>query len=213
VSCDAARAETYKQYRVGGDFELVISNLRRIVQRKRALDSLTPFVEWQFVPLRHNEHEMKAVQALARSVGVDGLRFKPARLDKTRELTFRGTIPPDLLKWAPSRPELSHRIEDGAEAFDDNHCPFLWRSLTIHFDGAIAPCCETYKVKDDFAHLDDDFLQVWNGPTYREARRVALGIDLTADDARFPCYGCKVFRKPHRSRAAGEREVSTCVPS
>jgi hypothetical protein len=55
VSADAATPATYETYRRGGNFELVVANVRRFAARRRALGTRTPFLEWQFVPLRHTK--------------------------------------------------------------------------------------------------------------------------------------------------------------
>jgi MoaA/NifB/PqqE/SkfB family radical SAM enzyme len=202
VSVDGTSPESYNLYRRGGNFPLVLSNMRRIVERKKALGSLTPFVEWQFVPLRHNESEMGEAERLAREIGVDGLRFKPARLDKTQELTVSGQVPERLREqWAARDPRLHHQLDATHESFHDFHCPFLWGHVTIHPNAAIAPCCETYKTSHDFGRFgEQNFSEVWNGPTYTEARRIALGRDLAPNDQRFACHDCRVFKKPDLPR-------------
>jgi len=195
VSIDATTADTYRTYRVGGNFQLATENLLRIVERKRQLQSPTPFVEWQFIPMRHNEHEIEDAKRKAVEYGVDGLRFKPVRIDKTRKLTFGGEIPAELEAWQPRDPLLGHRIDPATHAFVGIQCPFLWRSLTIHFDGSVAPCCETHLKEQDFAHISE-FPGAWNNAKYQNARRIALGMGLSPRDADIPCYGCKVFLRP-----------------
>lgn len=197
VSNDAASAETYSQYRIGGSFDLVVRNMQEIVARKRALGSPTPFVEWQFVPFRHNQHEMDEARLLAREIGV-GLRFKPARLDKTRNLTFQGQIPIDLARqWEPNDPALVHITTPERNYYLDYHCTYLWGSVSVYADGAMAPCCETVMTRDDIGNIfSQEFEKIWNGPAYVQARRVALGLEDGADGKTIACSGCKVFKKP-----------------
>jgi MoaA/NifB/PqqE/SkfB family radical SAM enzyme len=195
VSIDAATANTYREYRRGGDFNLVVDNVRRMVVRKRALHSRTPFVEWQFVPFRHNEHEMTQAVELARNLGVDGFRFKPARFDKIEGKTFGGAVSPALVKqWMPR----THALRHEGTTYLDYHCPFLWGSITVHPDGGISPCCETSSVRQDLAHISDTGLEdVWNGASYVAAREVALG--RTDEHREVACHGCRVFKKPESS--------------
>lgn len=212
VSNDATTPETYSKYRVGGDFGLVMDNLRAIVERRKALGSATPFIEWQFVPLRHNESEMAGVAELARRTGVDGVRFKPARLDKVGNRTFIGTVPVQLeQQWAPSDPALGHRLSPRHGAYHDFHCPFLWSSVSIYADGAMAPCCETTSARHDLANVfEADFAAIWNGESYARARRVALGrIEAPGDEAT-ACHGCKVFHKPLAATTATAPDGMPC---
>jgi MoaA/NifB/PqqE/SkfB family radical SAM enzyme len=198
VSNDAATAATYEKYRIGGSFERVIANLKAIVARKRALGSLTPFVEWQVVPLRHNEHEMGAIVRLAREIGVDGVRVKLARLDRSKDGGVMGRISDERrAQWAPSDPRLVHLPRPGHDAFIDFHCRFLWGIVTVFADGAMAPCCDTTSVKDDLGNIfERDFDAIWNGPSYVRARRVALGLAEGAEEKATACHECKVFHKP-----------------
>lgn len=83
VSIDGASAATYSRYRVGGDFDLVMSNLRRLIARKRELGLELPHIEWRFLVFRHNTHEISRARELAAEIGVDLLEF------------FYGNAPPD----------------------------------------------------------------------------------------------------------------------
>lgn len=206
VSNDAATARTYERYRVGGDFALVLANMRALVERKRALGSATPFIEWQFVPMRHNESEMADAARLAREIGVDGVRFKPVRLDKTAGHTFAGEVPDETVReWAPSDPSLVHAMTPGRPSFLDHHCSFLWVSVSVYEDGAVAPCCETTRRADDLGNLlTRPFEQIWNGPSYVAARRVALGLPAGPGSETMACHTCKVFSKPLAPAATTE---------
>ena len=77
VSLDGATPDTYQQYRVGGKFELVIDNIRRLVQRKRERGLDFPLLQWRFLRFRHNQHEEDAARRMAMSLGVDLLEFFP----------------------------------------------------------------------------------------------------------------------------------------
>lgn len=73
VSIDGATRETYELYRRNGNFDLVISNLRYLVETKRRLGSYTPVLHWQFLVFEHNRHEVERVIELAREIGVNQL--------------------------------------------------------------------------------------------------------------------------------------------
>src|SRR5260221_4412286 len=67
-SIDGASQETYGQYRVKGDFNTVIDNIKKINQWKRDYESPHPKMTWQFIVFGHNEHELPAARTLARSL-------------------------------------------------------------------------------------------------------------------------------------------------
>ncbi|MBN2706062.1 MAG: radical SAM protein, partial [Deltaproteobacteria bacterium] len=70
ASIDGASQETYAKYRVGGSFNLAISNLERLQQARERLGSATPQLVWKFLVNRFNENEQLQAEKLARSLGV-----------------------------------------------------------------------------------------------------------------------------------------------
>src|SRR5437879_2490924 len=69
-SIDGASAETYRVYRVRGTFDRVIANVARINQWKEKYRSPYPYLRWQFVVFRHNEHELPKARAMATELGM-----------------------------------------------------------------------------------------------------------------------------------------------
>lgn len=78
LSIDGASQETYEQYRVGGDFQKVIQNIKILVDRKRKLGKKTPFICWQFLVMRHNEHEVEIAKKLSQDLRVDSITIDHA---------------------------------------------------------------------------------------------------------------------------------------
>jgi len=62
-----------------GRLEKVLEGARNIVKWKKELKSKTPFVFFQFLVVRPNEHQLEDIRRLATEVGVDEVRFKTAR--------------------------------------------------------------------------------------------------------------------------------------
>src|ERR1044072_5951200 len=80
ISIDGTTQEVYKQYRVGGNLEKVLQGARNIVKWKKELKSKTPFVFFQFLVVKPNEHQIEDVKKLAKEIGVDEVRFKTAQV-------------------------------------------------------------------------------------------------------------------------------------
>ena len=59
---ETLEAETERKglraYRIGGNFNLVRSNLQRLAQRKCELGLERPAIVWQFLAFRHNEEDI-----------------------------------------------------------------------------------------------------------------------------------------------------------
>ncbi len=73
TAIDGASAATYSRYRRGGDFGLVLDNLRAIVRARRDQSSPKPWLVWQFLAFEHNVHEIALAEKLAREIGIDQL--------------------------------------------------------------------------------------------------------------------------------------------
>ena len=87
VSIDGASSETYQKYRVGGDFERVIANVRKLNEYKKAYKSEYPRLRWQFIVFDHNVHELRAAQDMAKSLGMD-FYAKPNSTTKSTTLVL-----------------------------------------------------------------------------------------------------------------------------
>lgn len=181
VSLDAASPEVYRQYRRGGNFDLVISNLRSLIATRNARGSKTPRIEWQFIVMKHNMHEVEQAQTLAREIGVDTFRLIPVGFP------FGVKNLNDLRReWAPDSLPMSEPI--------DSTCFYLYRSVTINPDGGVSPCCMVPDAKYDFGNLlSDDFENIWNNDFYRSARR--LFLSKTGTGCKIVCNSCTKFRK------------------
>jgi len=49
ISADGATSDSYRKYRVGGDFELVLENIRRIVAYRKECGRRRPILEWKLL--------------------------------------------------------------------------------------------------------------------------------------------------------------------
>src|ERR1700761_1338270 len=80
ISIDGTTQDVYEQYRVGGKLEKVLEGARNIVKWKKELKSKTPFVFFQFLVVKPNEHQLEDVKRLAKEVGVAEDRQKTAQV-------------------------------------------------------------------------------------------------------------------------------------
>lgn len=71
ISLHGATKETAERIMERADFPLIISNIRKLIEFKRALSSKSPFIEFAFVGMKQNIHEFSDVVALAGELGVD----------------------------------------------------------------------------------------------------------------------------------------------
>lgn len=194
VSLDGASPETYARYRVGGDFELAVHNMARLIGRKRALGLSSPLVEWRFLVFRHNQVEVKRAKVMALELDVDLLEFFPGYAASDAPESGVQAVPPGTQIEAPSGPALRrafkrkdallHRklgstIDFGNAPASLCHqkCDWLYFGTAIFPGGSVGPCCVSNDEPDDFGRLygPSSFSEIWNNPHYRRARRMFTG--------------------------------------
>ena len=182
ISVDGATQDTYKQYRVGGNIEKVLEGARNIVKWKRELKSKTPFVFFQFLVVKHNEHQIEDIKRIAKEIGVDEVRFKTAQV-------YNYEHDPNHL--IPENPKYSRYIKnsDGTHRAKNkmaNHCWKLWHANVITWDGLVVPCCFDKDAQHKLGNLrTESFRELWQNPQYRAFRSKLLAgrknIDICAN--------------------------------
>ena len=80
LSIDGATQETYEKYRRLGKLDLVLENVSRILECRNKLGKKLPILEWQFIPMKQNEHEIEKAKELSEQMGVDLFRCIPVGL-------------------------------------------------------------------------------------------------------------------------------------
>lgn len=211
VSLDGTTPETYLQYRVRGDYERVITNLREIIRRRNERGLKTPVVEWQFIVMKQNEHEIPEAERLAAEIGVDKLRFIPVGMpyefEDRKETADR---------WYPTgvsgRVESSHEEQQFGQADKPGPCFYLYRSMVVNPDGGVSPCCVVYQKNRDFAQLDPaapvDIEALWNNEHYRSARALYGRQRPEGEHVATVCDGCDIFSRPHWSQVRKQRPIA-----
>jgi MoaA/NifB/PqqE/SkfB family radical SAM enzyme len=175
VSLDGASAETYGTYRRVGRFDLVISNMKRILAARRERGMTTPRVNWQFLVFRFNEHEIETVRRMAADMGVDSVTFRAPFLDEGR-VPLSPRDKEAVAGWAPTRLEFN-RYDEASPAHtvvpERPRCGWHYMSTAINWDGTVAPCCTVFEKRDDFGRLSgngNDYMSIVNNASFRAVR-------------------------------------------
>jgi radical SAM protein with 4Fe4S-binding SPASM domain len=167
ISLDGTTQEVYEQYRREGNIDKVIEGARNIVKWKRELKSKKPFVFFQFLVVKPNEHQIEDVKKLAAEVGVDEVRFKTAQV-YDYENDPNQLIP---INQKFSRYKKDKEGKQVAKNKLQNHCSKLWEANVITWDGMVVPCCFD---KDATHRLGDlkqqSFKEIWHNDNYKKFR-------------------------------------------
>ena len=171
ISIDGTTQDVYQQYRIGGKLEKVIEGAKNIVKWKKALGSKKPYVFFQFLVVKPNEHQIEDIKKLALEVGVDDVRFKTAQIYEYE--TDPNKLIPTIDKFSRYK-----KNEDGSYTAKNklaNRCWKMQHSNVITWDGLVVPCCfdkDAHYVLGDLT--ESTFAEIWRGNPYNQFRASLL---------------------------------------
>lgn len=182
ISIDGTTQDVYRQYRIGGNLEKVIQGAKNIVKWKKELNSKTPFIFFQFLVVKPNEHQIEEVKKLAKEVGVDQVRFKTAQVYDYE--TDPHQLIPTIQKY--SRYKKDKDGKTSIRSSMKNHCWKLWHANVITWDGMVVPCCFDKDAMHRLGNLrTQSFKEIWNNENYRQFRseltKSRKNIDICAN--------------------------------
>jgi len=211
ISLDGASQASYQIYRVGGVFDRVVDNIRRIVAEKRRQGSARPFVEWRFLVMKHNEGERDKARAMAEDLGVDRIVFEPVRVNMYLDIfTPISQLIESDRDWLPvSDRRYDHDKRDVKTPL--GRCPQPWKWVSIDWDGDVFPCCSIYDDAFAFGNVfEQDFRSLWNGPAYREARRIVSRRGMK-EKSEIVCAYCHRYNVRYRQKYPRKSELLDAV--
>lgn len=158
ISIDGYTQEIYEQYRVGGSLEKAITGVKNIIEWKKELNSITPFIEIQFVVFKTNEHQMEQMKTLSKTLKADRLVYKTAQL---HDYENGHKLLTTLDKYARYK-----KTADGKYVIKNklkNRCWRLWSGAVINANADVVPCCFDKNSAHAFGNLENSsFLSVWH---------------------------------------------------
>ena len=189
ISLDGTTQETYQSYRIGGKLDKVIEGAKNILHWKKELKSKAPHVIFQFLVVRHNEHQIEEIKKLADELGVDEVKLKTAQI---YDFENGSDLIPINNKY--SRYE---RNQNGKYSIKNgllDECWKMWHSCVVTWDGKVVPCCFD---KDAHFVLGDlnknSFKEIWEGEKYNLFRKSLFSSRSEIEMCRNCTEGAKVF--------------------
>lgn len=189
ISIDGTTQKTYESYRVGGKLEKVIEGTKNIIEWKKKLNSKTPYILFQFLVVKPNEHQIEEVKALGNELGVDKVAFKTAQLYDYKK---GNSLMPSINKYSRYKKQL-----DGTYQFKNklkNQCWKMWHSTVVTWDGTVVPCCFDKDADHKQGTLADQKLAaIWDDDSYNGFRKQLLTSRKSIDICQNCTEGTKVW--------------------
>jgi MoaA/NifB/PqqE/SkfB family radical SAM enzyme len=185
ISIDGANNETYTKYRCGGNFEQVISNIRRLNYYKSKYTSQFPKLSWQFIIFGHNEHDIPKIKELCRDLN---MVFYP----KLNHSTFSPVVDADFIRkesglGVATREEFKEKY---IKEYKRPCCQF-WFSPQINWDGKLLGCCVNKWVS--FGNVFEQGLaNCLSSNLYKRTISVLEGKRGISND--IPCFQCPTYK-------------------
>lgn len=140
IGIDSFTAETYSKVRVGGDYEKVVENVKRLIRLKKELKSETPEVYVQFVEMEINKDEVIPFTEFWNKAGAT-VKIRP------------------MVSWA-GLVEAPNLVKTGVDRWP---CYWIMQTMSITDDGKVVLCAvdvDARFVAGDINH--ESIRSVWN---------------------------------------------------
>lgn len=193
-SIDGASQQTYVQYRIKGDFNRVMENIKAINRWKVKYRSSYPHLTWQFVAFGHNEHEIIKAREMAKALGMNFfLKLSWADLYDLPDFSpvqNKELVGKETGLGVSSRKEYLAKY--GRDYVEHTCCWDLWNAPQINYDGRILGCPINYW--EDYGNVFEDGLDAClNGEKMGYARAMLMGQREAKEG--IPCTACKVYNR------------------
>ncbi|MDP8269653.1 MAG: radical SAM/SPASM domain-containing protein [Candidatus Tenebribacter davisii] len=169
VSLDGTEQETYNKYRINGKLDKVLDGVHQIVEARKKLNRKNPLLRWQFLVMKHNEHEIEKIKQLSKELGVDNLELKSVQIYSKE----------DIDKYLPENPKY-RRYKVTGDNFElkygiKNRCRRIWTNAVVNCDGEVAICCfdkdGEFKVGNV---MENSLSQLWKNKNIMKIRNQIL---------------------------------------
>lgn len=201
LSIDGASQETYSKYRIGGDFDKVIENVRKIQRYKAKENTKLPKLKWQYILMEHNELEIGKAKKLAKELGIN-IEFKynwDAEYHPiNREYIMKETGLTELTR-------AEYVAANGVPPYDIICRNFILKTQ-INWDGRLLGCCDQKYACFDVNVFEVGLEAAMKSPKYILTKECLLTVHPDKDKyGSCICFNCE--RRIQREKAGVALEL------
>jgi len=199
ISLDGASQNTYSVYRRNGDFNLVISNIKRLINIKRRLNATDPILTWKFIVNKYNEHELLKAKNMASMFDIKFIAVKMGLSDDLPDTIFDDDVEQRKMVWLPKDKKYIYDYYLGKYELPlhDDSCPHLFQQVCVTPNGKIFPCCWVMDEKNYYGDLiKQSFHEIWDNEKYSSSRRLfKFSLKKRSMLEQSICHRCRNYRK------------------
>ena len=180
LGIDGLDAATFNQYRVGVNFKRVVEGLQLLLQQR-------PFdlnVIWQFIVMRHNQHQVEQARSIAQQLGIK-FALKAVSLDMLPQRANSDEHLPEDMQYSRYEWQNESLVLKGGL----HSCYFVDATLVINADGHVVPCCFDAQGLLTLGNAQSQSIaEIWNGQPLQALREKLQ----QARQSLKPCNTCSV---------------------
>ncbi|MBT8189548.1 MAG: SPASM domain-containing protein [Bacteroidia bacterium] len=189
ISVDGTTQASYSNYRKQGSLQTVLDGTRNLIKWKDKMNADGPYIIFQFLVVRQNEHQVEEIKQIAEEIGVDEVKLKSAQIYDYKN---GNPLIPENDKYSRYK-----KLADGSYTIKNklsNHCWKLWHGSVFTWNGLLVPCCFDKDAQYIMGDLNkNSFENVWNSKTMEEFRGKLMTGRQNIDICNNCTEGCKVF--------------------
>lgn len=181
VSLDGATDETNGRIRRGSKIDVIVEDLKDIIQIRNERGLKYPWINFVFCAMRRNLHELPDLVRLAAEIGIDEVKvvyltvFEENLLEESlwgheqevKEVFEKAVLLGNELGITLKLPHIMGEDEAGDKLHKD--CFVSWRDFFLGSDGYVRPCMST-PVKFFKYEKEKPFIDIWNAEKYKRYR-------------------------------------------
>jgi len=199
ISLDGASQETYCKYRVGGNFDTVINNIKKLSKAKKKNEATKPIIIWKFIVNSYNEHEIESAQKMANDLGIEFQTAFIGLAEDILDIKISQSIKERQVKWLPKNPIFKkeyYRKNSKKKYYYNEKCPYLFNHMLINHNGDVYPCCFLTQPENSFGNiLKQPLKDIWHNEKYMHSRALFKTTIKKSKIKHTICNNCMNYKK------------------
>jgi MoaA/NifB/PqqE/SkfB family radical SAM enzyme len=195
-SIDGPTQEIYEKYRVGGDLEQILNNVKKILLERKKRGLKYPLMIYRMIIFDWNYEYLDQARSLAEEIGFDSFVAHPGRNTVGGQEVIWDM---ENKQWVPEvgrRPEIDFdKVPDEEISKAEHPCHWLFNNMVITANGKSLACCTIPELAavEELSLVKHSLSEVWNSQGYIDSRRFSLGLSQDRGVVMSHCEKCSML--------------------
>ena len=188
-SIDGTSNETYSIYRKNGNYDNVISNIKKLNEYKKKYNSKYPILRWQFIMFDYTKHQYFEACDIASSLGFADIYYKMPWSKKEYTVEDHKLLTQVYSKRIPVYDS------DVFNLLRKNSIPLClhpWLSPQVNWDGRLLGCCCAVHRDLGVNVFKVGLQRALRAPRMKKMRQILLG--KIPSDNYLECHNCDFYK-------------------